>query len=100
MSAATASPSGATPAVRRSGTVGGKAYARRGKYLLFAAPALILITAVILFPWAFTVYMSMNDWTIGGAQPVMNFPANYTKLAATSASSRPWSAPATTRRWP
>jgi len=73
---------GAAPAVRRTGAVGGKAYARRGKYLLFAAPALILIALVIVFPWAFTLYMSFNDWTIGGAQPVMNFPANYVKLAS------------------
>lgn len=80
MTAATATPPGASLVARRSATVGGKAYARRGKYLLFAAPSLILIGAVILFPWAFTIYMSLNDWTIGGAQPVLNFPANYTKL--------------------
>ena len=81
MSALTGSPRGVS-ATRRSGTVGGKAYARRGKYLLFAAPALVLIGAVIIFPWAFTIYMSLNDWTIGGAQPVLNFPNNYLKLAA------------------
>ena len=82
MSAVTETTHGSTPTARRPSTVGGKAYARKGKYLLFAAPALILIAAVILFPWAFTVYMSINDWTIGGSQPITNFPANYTKLAS------------------
>ena len=38
-------------------------YARR--YMRFALPALGVITAVILFPWAFTIYMSLHDWQVG-----------------------------------
>jgi multiple sugar transport system permease protein len=38
---------------------------RRRSYYLFAVPALIVIGAVIIFPWLFTVWMSLFDWTIG-----------------------------------
>src|SRR5271156_557881 len=38
-------------------------YARR--YMRFALPALAVITAVILFPWLFTIYMSLHDWQVG-----------------------------------
>lgn len=31
----------------------------------FIAPAIITILAVIIFPWVFTVWMSLNDWQIG-----------------------------------
>lgn len=31
----------------------------------FIAPAIIAILAVIIFPWVFTVWMSLNDWQIG-----------------------------------
>jgi multiple sugar transport system permease protein len=38
-------------------------YARR--YMRFALPALVVIFAVILFPWLFTIYMSLHDWQVG-----------------------------------
>jgi multiple sugar transport system permease protein len=31
----------------------------------FALPALVVIFAVILFPWLFTIYMSLHDWQVG-----------------------------------
>jgi len=40
---------------------------RRRSYRLFALPALIVVGAVIVFPWLFTVWMSAFDWTIGSA---------------------------------
>jgi multiple sugar transport system permease protein len=43
--------------------------ARRGirrPYWLFALPAVIAIAAVIVFPWAFTVFMSVQDWNVSG----------------------------------
>ncbi len=41
----------------------GKAYARR--YMRFALPALVVVAAVIIFPWLFTIYMSLHDWQVG-----------------------------------
>ena len=39
-------------------------YARR--YAWFVVPAAAVVVAVILFPWAFTLYVSAFDWRIGG----------------------------------
>lgn len=41
---------------------------RRWQYLLFAAPALVAVFLVIVFPWAFTVFMSMHDWGVVGSR--------------------------------
>lgn len=40
-------------------------YRRRRGYLLFALPALVVISAVIIFPWIYTVFMSLHDWQVG-----------------------------------
>ena len=53
---------------------------RRRSYLLFVVPALLVVGAVIIFPWAFTVWMSAFDWTIGSAAHFVGFD-NYTQLA-------------------
>jgi len=63
----------------RSRVIGGRAYARRGKYVLFIMPALILVLAVIIFPWIFTVWMSVHDWDIGMERSFLGL-ENYTKL--------------------
>ncbi len=39
-------------------------YARR--YWLFAVPAAFIVAAVIVFPWLFTVVMSVHDWKVSG----------------------------------
>jgi len=52
-------------------------YARR--YMRFALPALVVITAVILFPWAFTIYMSLHDWQVGKPQSFIGLD-NYVAL--------------------
>jgi len=52
-------------------------YARR--YWVFAAPAAIIVVAVILFPWIFTLFMSVHDWKVTGATPFVGM-ANYTKM--------------------
>jgi multiple sugar transport system permease protein len=36
------------------------------KYWVFAVPATVIVCAVIVFPWLFTVVMSVQDWQIGG----------------------------------
>ncbi len=38
---------------------------RRRSYYLFIAPALVVVGAVIVFPWLFTLWMSAFDWKIG-----------------------------------
>ena len=64
----------------RPRVMGGKAYARRSKYVMFIVPATIITIAVILFPWVFTLWMSLNDWTIGSSQIFVGLD-NFTKLA-------------------
>ena len=51
------------------------------RYWLFAVPALVLIAAVIVFPWLFTVFMSLNDWKVGGGIDFVWF-QNYARLFA------------------
>ena len=45
----------------------GRNYARR--YWVFAVPAAIIVAAVIVFPWLFTLFMSVHDWKVSGATP-------------------------------
>lgn len=40
-------------------------YGRRHRYLLFVAPAIIVTLAVILFPWVYTIFMSLHEWKVG-----------------------------------
>jgi len=48
-------------------------------YLLFIWPALIVSSALIIFPWIFTIWMSLNDWRIGSKQAFVGL-ANYVDL--------------------
>jgi multiple sugar transport system permease protein len=43
-----------------------RAFSKRRTYWPFAIPAVAVILAVIVFPWAFTLWMSLQEWTIGG----------------------------------
>ncbi|QRM40793.1 sugar ABC transporter permease [Rhizobium rhizogenes] len=56
---------------------------RRGlvpNYWPFVIPALVVIAAVIVFPWVFTLWMSVNSWTLGQSQSFAAL-ANYARLA-------------------
>jgi multiple sugar transport system permease protein len=54
-----------SPAVRGSARDTGKRnYARR--YWMFTVPAAVAVSGVILFPWFFTLVMSVNDWKVSG----------------------------------
>jgi multiple sugar transport system permease protein len=53
---------------------------RRRNYYLFIAPALIVVGAVIIFPWLFTLWMSAFDWKIGSNAHIVGF-GNYETLA-------------------
>ena len=71
MSTATAAPL-LRPTVAR-----GHAYARRD--WAFAAPAAAVVLLVILFPWVFTIFMSLHDWKVTGETPFVGL-ANYAKM--------------------
>ena len=53
---------------------------RQRSYILFIVPALVVVGAVIVFPWLFTVWMSAFDWKIGSVSHFIGFD-NYVKLA-------------------
>jgi multiple sugar transport system permease protein len=53
---------------------------RRRSYRVLTLPALAVVAAVIVFPWAFTVYMSAFDWKIGEAAHFVGL-GNYAGLA-------------------
>jgi len=44
-------------------------------------PALLVVGAVILFPWIFTLWMSLNEWRVGSDTQFVGL-ANYARLAA------------------
>ena len=76
----------------------------RPSYWRFVVPALVVVGAVIVFPWLFTLWMSVIDWKIGRRANFVGFD-NYVKLAANQ---RFWSRSATrstsrcspsSRRW-
>ena len=46
---------------------------RRRSYYLFIAPALVVVGAVIIFPWLFTLWMSAFDWKIGSTAHFVGF---------------------------
>ncbi|MEO5771627.1 MAG: sugar ABC transporter permease [Burkholderiaceae bacterium] len=48
-------------------------------YFWFIAPAVLVVLAVIVFPWAFTLWMSLFEWKIG-SKAVFAGLQNYTDL--------------------
>ncbi|HYZ63751.1 MAG TPA: sugar ABC transporter permease [Acetobacteraceae bacterium] len=52
-------------------------YARQ--YWPFIVPAGAVVVAVILFPWVFTLFMSVNDFHVGGARSFTGL-ANYARM--------------------
>jgi len=56
---------------------------RRRSYYFFIAPALVVIGAVIVFPWLFTLWMSVFDWKIGSAAHFVGL-ANFERLLAST----------------
>jgi multiple sugar transport system permease protein len=55
----------------------GRNYARR--YWYFTLPAAVIVVSVILFPWLFTLFMSVHDWKVTGSTPFVGM-ANYQKM--------------------
>lgn len=52
---------------------------RQPSYWPFVAPALIVVLAVIVFPWAYTIWMSLQEWKVGAAPKFIGL-ANYIRL--------------------
>ena len=52
---------------------------RPRSYWPFVLPALIVVLAVIVFPWAFTIWMSLNEWKVGSPTTFVGL-ANYLRL--------------------
>lgn len=57
-----------------------KGYSRQRVYLWFIVPAIVVIFAVIVFPWIFTLWMSLNDWQIGMENSFIGL-ENFAKLS-------------------
>jgi multiple sugar transport system permease protein len=51
------------------------------RYWLFSLPAVLVILAVIVFPWLLTLFMSAHDWKIGGGVEFVGL-KNYRDLFA------------------
>lgn len=58
----------------------GKRGRLRPSYWPFVIPALVVVVAVIVFPWVFTLYMSVNAWRLGGEVTFVGW-ENYARLA-------------------
>jgi multiple sugar transport system permease protein len=72
----------ALTAAAGTGTIGSvpgrrRNYARR--YWAFAAPGTAVVLAVIVFPWLFTVFMSLHEWQPGAGTSWVGL-ANYVHL--------------------
>jgi multiple sugar transport system permease protein len=57
----------------------GRRFRLAPNYWPFVLPALIVVLAVIIFPWAFTIWMSANEWTLGQGRSFVGM-ANYAHL--------------------
>jgi multiple sugar transport system permease protein len=52
---------------------------RRPSYWPFVVPALVVVLAVIIFPWLFTIWMSLNEWKVGSPTTFVGL-ANFVRL--------------------
>ncbi|MBR0758225.1 sugar ABC transporter permease [Bradyrhizobium jicamae] len=52
---------------------------RPPSYWPFVIPALVVVLAVIIFPWLFTIWMSLNEWKVGSPTTFVGL-ANYLRL--------------------
>ncbi|QRM27290.1 sugar ABC transporter permease [Microvirga sp. VF16] len=50
-------------------------------YWPFVVPAVAVVGSVIVFPWAFTIWMSLQEWTVGGARRFTGL-SNYMRLVS------------------
>jgi multiple sugar transport system permease protein len=65
-------------ALRKRETTGAHRW-RHPSYWPFIVPALVVVVGVIVFPWAFTIWMSLNEWKVGAPTTFVGL-ANYLRL--------------------
>jgi multiple sugar transport system permease protein len=53
----------------------------KSTYWPFVVPAVAVVGSVIVFPWVFTIWMSLHEWTVGGARSFAGL-SNYLRLAS------------------
>lgn len=80
VAASASSPAEPQAAPGEAALSGGGSDGRRRAYWAFVLPALITVCAVILFPWVFTLWMSLNEWRVGESHHFVGM-ANYLRLA-------------------
>ncbi len=66
------------PAVDQTDPLPGQEW-RPPSYWPFIVPALVVVLAVIVFPWVFTIWMSMNEWKVGSPTTFVGL-ANYFRM--------------------
>ena len=54
---------------------------RPPSYWPFVVPALVVVLAIIIFPWVFTIWMSLNEWKVGSSTTFVGF-SNYLRLTS------------------
>jgi len=64
-----------------SNILGGRKNRLRPSYMPFVLPALLVVGAVIIFPWVFTLWMSVREWQIGGLERFVGLD-NYLRLVS------------------
>ena len=69
-----------TPAAARSDAAPEKEL-RPPSYWPFVVPALVVVLAIIIFPWVFTIWMSLNEWKVGSPTTFVGF-SNYLRLTS------------------
>jgi multiple sugar transport system permease protein len=52
---------------------------RPHSYWPFVLPAMVVVVSVIVFPWVFTIWMSLHEWKVGAPTTFVGF-ANYMRL--------------------
>jgi multiple sugar transport system permease protein len=75
-------PSGLTDTAAIAGAAADTARRRRAyarHYWPFVVPAAVVVVAVIVFPWLFTIWMSFQEWKIGSGRNFVGL-ANYQRL--------------------
>jgi multiple sugar transport system permease protein len=66
------------PAAASSDAAPGREW-RPPSYWPFVIPALVVVLGVIIFPWLFTIWMSLNEWKVGSPITFVGA-ANYLRL--------------------
>lgn len=59
---------------------GGRGVFPRAAYYRFIVPAAVVVLTIIIFPWLYTLWMSLHEWKLGGTASFIGL-GNYGRLA-------------------